>query len=61
MTCPGGVDFSVIIEEDGKIVYDERFASEYILKVKANRISKYIVRIDNELNKILSGKVKINS
>ena len=34
MICPGRVDFSVIVEEDGKIVYDERFASESILKVR---------------------------
>ena len=42
MTCPGGVDFSVIVEADGKIIYDERFASDSTLKVKAYRGSKYI-------------------
>ena len=61
MTSPGGVDFSVIVEEDGKIIYDERVASESILKVKANRRSNYIVTIVNQTNKTLSGKVKINS
>lgn len=61
MSCFGGVDYSVIIEEDGKIIYDKRFASDSILKVKAYRRSKYIVTIDNRSNKTLSGKVKINS
>lgn len=61
MSCSGGVDYSVIIEEDGKIIYDERFASDSTLKVKAYRGSKYIVTIVNRSNKILSGKVKINS
>ena len=61
MSCSGGVDYSVIIEEDGKIIYDKRFASDSILKVKAYRRSKYIVTIDNRSNKTLSGKVKINS
>ena len=61
MSCSGGVDYSVIIEEDGKIIYDKRFASDSILKVKAYRRSKYIVTIDNRSNKTLTGNVKINS
>ena len=61
MSCSGGVDYSVIIEEDGKIIYDERFASDSTLKVKAYRGSKYIVTIINQTNSTLSGKVKINS
>lgn len=61
MSCSGGVDYSVIIEEDGKIIYDKRFASDSTLKVKAYRGSKYIVTIVNQTNKTLSGKVKINS
>ena len=61
MSCSGGIKYQVIIEEDGKIIYDERFASDSTLKVKAYRGSKYIVTIDNRSNKTLSGKVKINS
>ena len=53
MSCSGGVDYSVIIEE--------RFASDSTLKVKAYRGSKYIVTIINQTNTTLSGKVKINS
>ncbi|HEQ4075177.1 peptidase M56 [Aerococcus mictus] len=61
MSCSGGVDYSVIIEENGKIIYDKRFASDSILKVKANRRSNYIVTIVNRSNKTLTGNVKINS
>ena len=61
MSCSGGIKYQVIIEEDGKIIYNKFFSSDSILKVKANRGSRYVVTIDNESNKILSGKVKINS
>ncbi|WP_019138730.1 hypothetical protein [Peptoniphilus timonensis] len=61
MSCSGGISYSVIIEEDGKIIYDERFASDSTLKVKAYRGSKYIVTIINQTNTTLSGKIKINS
>ena len=61
MSCSGGVEFSVIIEEDGKIIYNKYYSSDSILKVKANRRSNYIVTIVNRSNKTLSGKVKINS
>lgn len=61
MSCSGEMKYQVIIEEDGKIIYNEFFSSDSILKVKAYRGSKYIVTIDNESNKTLSGKVKINS
>lgn len=57
----GVISYSVNIEEDGKTIYDKRFASESILKVKANKRSSYIVTIVNQTNKTLSGKVKINS
>ena len=61
MTCPGGVDYSVIIEEDGKIIYKRRFAADSILKVKTQKGSAYIVTVCNESNKNLSGQVNINS
>lgn len=36
LTCPGGVDFLVIIEENGKIIYKKSFTSDSILKLKVN-------------------------
>lgn len=57
----GVISYSVNIEEDGKMIYDKRFASESILKVKAHKRSSYIVTIVNQTNKTLSGKLKINS
>lgn len=61
MSCSGGIKYQVIIEEDGKIIYNEFFSSDSTLKVKAYRGSKYIVTIINQTNTTLSGKVKINS
>lgn len=61
MSCSGEIKYQVIIEEDGKVIYNKFFSSDSILNVKANRGSRYVVTIDNESNKTLSGKVKINS
>ena len=61
MSCSGEIKYQVIIEEDGKIIYNEFFSSDSTLKVKAYRGSKYIVTIINQTNTTLSGKVKINS
>lgn len=61
MSCSGGVEFSVIIEEDGEIIYDKRFAADSTLKVKTQKGSAYIVTVCNESNKNLSGQVNINS
>ena len=61
MSCPGGVDYSIIIEEDGEIIYKRRFASDPTLKVKTQKGSTYIVTVCNESNKNLSGQVNINS
>ncbi len=61
MSCPGGIKYQIIIEEDRKIIYNKIFSSDSILKVKAKKRSNYIVTVDNQTNKTLSGKVKINS
>ena len=61
MTCPGGIQCSVIIEEDGEIIYKRRFAADSTLKVKTQKGSAYIVTVCNESNKNLSGQVNINS
>ncbi len=61
MTCPGGVYYSVIIEEDGEIIYNVSFDSDSILKLEAQKGSAYIVTVCNESNKNLSGEVRIDS
>ena len=61
MSCSGGVEFSVIIEEDGEIIYKRRFASDSTLKVKTQKGSAYIVTVCNESNKDLSGEISIKS
>ena len=61
MSCSGGVEFSVIIEEDGEIIYKRRFAADSTLKVKTQKGSAYIVTVCNESNKDLSGEIRIKS
>ena len=61
MSCSGGVEFSVIIEEDGEIIYKRRFAADSTLKVKTQKGSAYIVTVCNESNKDLSGEISIKS
>ena len=61
MTCHGGVDYSVIIEEDGEIIYNVSFDSDSSLKLEAKKGSVYIITVCNESNKNLSGEVRINS
>ena len=61
MSCSGGVEFSVIIEEDGEIIYKRRFAADSTLKVKTQKGSVYIVTVCNESNKNLSGEISIKS
>ena len=61
MSCSAGVEFSVIIEEDGEIIYKRRFAADSTLKVKTQKGSAYIVTVCNESNKDLSGEIRIKS
>ncbi|WP_311492002.1 M56 family metallopeptidase [uncultured Anaerococcus sp.] len=61
MSCSGGIKYQVFIEEDGEIIYDKRFASDSILKVKAQKGSAYIITVSNEYNKKLLGEVSINT
>ena len=61
MSTLGGVDYSVIIEEDGEIIYNVSFDSDSSLKLEAKKGSVYIITVCNESNKNLSGEVRINS
>ncbi len=61
MTCPGGVDYSVIIEEDGEIIYNVSFDTDSTLKLEAQKGSAYIITVSNESNKNLLGEVRINT
>lgn len=61
MSCSGGIKYQVIVEEDGKIIYNKYYSSDSILKVKTQKGSAYIVTVCNESNKNLSGQVNINS
>ncbi|WP_410035854.1 hypothetical protein [Anaerococcus kampingiae] len=61
MICRGGVKYTVIVEENGGIVYQETFYSDMIIKVKSNLRSRYSIIIINLNNKRLTGDLKINS
>ena len=61
MSTLGGVDYSVIIEEDGEIIYNVSFDSDSSLKLEAKKGSVYIITVCNESNKNLSEEVRINS
>ena len=47
MSCSGGVEFSVIIEEDGEIIYNVSFDSDSTLKFESQKGSAYIVTVCN--------------
>ena len=47
MACPGGGDYSVIIEEDGEIIYTVSFDSDSTLKFESQKGSAYIVTVCN--------------
>ena len=61
MACPGGVDYSVVIEEDGEIIYNVSFDSDSSLKLEVQKGCAYIITVCNESNKNLSGEMRINS
>lgn len=56
-----GVDYTVIIEEDGDTIYESRFSKGINLKIKANRGSSYRVTINNRSSELLSYKINIRS
>lgn len=61
MYCKGGVDYRVIIQENGNLIYEARFDKTTNLKIKANSISKYKVIIANQSVNSLTYKINISS
>ncbi|WP_295149033.1 M56 family metallopeptidase [uncultured Peptoniphilus sp.] len=61
MYCKGGVDYTVIIQENGNLIYEARFDKSTNLKIKANSISKYKVIIINQSVNPLTYKINISS
>lgn len=61
MLCAGGLNYSIIIQENGKVIYQEYFNRAVTLTVKAYHNSRFKVTIVNQSVNPLTYRVKINS
>lgn len=61
MYCRGSVDYTVIIQENGNIIYESRYNQGVNLKIKANSGSSYKVIIINQSVNPLTYKINISS
>lgn len=61
MYSKGEVDYTVIIQENGNLIYESRFNKSTNLKIKANSVSSYRVIIINQSVNPLTYKININS
>lgn len=55
------IEYFIVIEEDSHKIYDNKFSSDKILKIKANSGSKYRIYIFNLNNWKLTGDININA
>lgn len=55
------IEYLLIVVEDGDEIYENKFSSDKILKVKANPGSKYTIYIFNFNNRKLTGDININA
>ena len=60
MYCRGGVDYTVIIQENGNLIYEARFDKSTNLKIKANSVSRYKVIIINQSVNPVTYKINIS-
>ncbi|OFK80617.1 hypothetical protein HMPREF2800_02965 [Anaerosphaera sp. HMSC064C01] len=61
MSCSSGLKYNVIIKENTRIIHDETFDKETILKVKAKQDDEYKVVIINRKDNKLNYNIQINS
>ena len=61
MSSKGGLNYEIIIKENGNVIYQNRFYKEATLKVKAQDGSSYEVIIDNNSVNTLKYNIKIKS
>lgn len=61
MSCSSGLKYNVIIKENTRIIHDETFDKETILKVRANQDDEYKVVIMNRKDNKLNYNIQINS
>lgn len=61
MSCSSGLKYSIIIKENTRIIHDETFDKEIILKVRAKQDNEYKVVIINRKDNKLNYSIQINS
>lgn len=60
LSCNGGIKYNIIIMENNKLVYDNEFNDNVIIKMKTMEGCKYEVLISNKSTNILTGDININ-
>ena len=61
LSCNGGIKYNIIIMENNKLVYDNEFKDDTIIKMKTTEGCKYEVLISNKSINILTGEITINA
>ena len=61
MYCKGGIYYTVIIKENGRLLYESRFNKSTNLKIKADSVFSYEVIIINQSVNPLTYKINISS
>ena len=60
LSCNGGIKYNIIIMENNKLVYDNEFNDNVIIKMKTMEGCKYEVLISNKSTNVLTGRISIN-
>lgn len=61
LSCSGGVDYVIIIKENGNAIFKKSYNKDVILKFQTYHNSNFEVIIDNDSTNRLEYRVKINS
>lgn len=61
LSCNGGIKYNIIIMENNKLVYDNEFNDNVIIKMKTMEGCKYEVLISNKSTNVLTGRISIKS
>ena len=59
LSCNGGIKYNIIIMENNKLVYDNEFNDNVIIKMKKMEGCKYEVLISNKSTNVLTGRISI--
>ncbi len=59
LSCNGGIKYNIIIMENNKLVYDNEFNDNVIIKMKTMEGCKYEALISNKSTNVLTGRISI--